>query len=158
MTNDSRSLVRVSTSDCVTVLLASADGRRVAACHACWRGVIAGVLPEAIKHFGDPATVVAAIGPSIGYDAFEVGPEVADEFDRVFQHDSPTRRLADGKARVDLKAALAVQLRRLGVANIDTTDLCTVTRVDEFFSHRREHGVTGRMAAVIGPIAQELRA
>ncbi|MDB5327561.1 MAG: laccase, partial [Phycisphaerales bacterium] len=70
----------------------------------------------------------------------------------AFGSDSPTRRLADGKARVDLKRALAIQLNRAGVSagRIDTTDLCTVTQADEFFSHRREHGLTGRMAAVIG--------
>ena len=145
-------LLSVRTADCVPVLLADADGRRVAACHAGWRGVIAGVVLEALKRFADPGRVIAAIGPSIGYDAFEVGPEVADEFDRVFGAQSPTRRLADGKARVDLKRALAIQFARAGVSpdRIDTTDLCTVTQADAFFSHRREHGITGRMAAVIG--------
>lgn len=152
VTTDPAVLLSVRTADCVPVLVADADGRRVAACHAGWRGVIAGVVPEALKHFDNPGRVLTAIGPGIGYDAFEVGPEVADEFDRVFGADSPTRRLADGKARVDLKRALAIQLRRAGVSadRIDITDLCTLTRADAFFSHRREHGLTGRMAAVIG--------
>ena len=153
ITSDANVLLSVRTADCVPVLLSSADGRRVSACHAGWRGVIAGVVTEALNRFENPGTVIAAIGPCIGYDAFEVGPDVADEFDRVFGHESPMRRLADGKARVDLKQALAVQLRRAGVERIDTTDRCTVTHADEFFSHRRENGVTGRMAAVIGPVA-----
>ena len=152
VTADPAVLLSVRTADCVPVLLADVTGGRVAACHAGWRGVVAGVVVEALKSFDDPARVVAAIGPGIGYDAFEVGPEVADEFDRVFGPDAPTRRLAEGKARVDLKRALVVQLQRAGVPAdaIDTTDRCTVTHADEFFSHRRDHGLTGRMAAVIG--------
>ena len=153
--DDAQRLPSIRTADCVPVLLANRSGRRVAAIHAGWRGVIAGVVIEALRHFDDAGNVLAAIGPCIGYDAFEVGLEVVDEFDRVFQHDAPTRRLADGKGRVDLKRAIALQLNAHGVTSdrIDTTDRCTFTHADEFFSHRREHGITGRMAAVIGAVA-----
>jgi YfiH family protein len=149
-TNDASVLLSVRTADCVPVLLASGDGQQVAACHAGWRGVIAGVVPEALKLFDHPANVLAAIGPAISYDAFEVGPEVADEFERAFPHAHLIRRLPDGKSRVNLQHALELQLQAAGVMQIDLTDRCTVTHADEFFSHRRDRGVSGRMASVIG--------
>src|SRR6185312_11881589 len=102
-------------------------------------GIIAGVVVEALKLFDAPANILAAIGPSIGENAFEVGPEVVDIFERAFGDHSPTRRLADGKGRVDLKRAIEQQLLANGVAadRIDSTDRCTFTHADEFFSHRR---------------------
>jgi hypothetical protein len=124
----------------------------VAAAHAGWRGVISGVVIETIQSMNvPPERVVVAIGPSIGFDAFEVGPEVLDEFRRVFGDEAPVREAAGGKGFVDLREAIAVQLKRIGVRadRIDTTDRCTVRDREEFFSHRRDDGVTGRMAALI---------
>jgi hypothetical protein len=141
-------LLSVRTADCVPVLLAG--GGRVAAVHAGWRGVVAGVVTAALRGFDRPADVIAAIGPSIGPDAFEVGPDVAAEFRRVFGRLAPVRPAAGDKALVDLKGAIELQLRAAGVTRLDTTDCCTVTDEATFFSHRRERGITGRMAAVIG--------
>lgn len=140
-------LAAVRTADCVPVLLASRDGRRVAAVHAGWRGAVAGVVIEALKHFDSPAEIIAAIGPCIGFSAFEVGPEVAEHFPAETVRHEP-----NGKAHVDLKRALTLQLIAGGVpaAQVESTDRCTVTHHDEFFSHRRTGGLTGRMASVIG--------
>jgi YfiH family protein len=128
----------------------------VAAVHAGWRGVIAGVVINAIGEMNRirdvPADrIIAAIGPSIGCEAFEVGAEVLDEFVGVFGPDAPIRRDADGKGRVDLREAIYRQLISAGVLpeRIDTTDRCTFRDSREFYSHRRDQGVTGRMAAVI---------
>ena len=160
MTADAGRVLSVRVADCVPVLVASEDGRRVAAVHAGWRGVIAGVLVQTLREMERTWDVprgrtFVAIGPSIGFDAFEVGPEVLDEFTRVFGAAAPTRRLDDGKGRVDLRAALVRQLHELGVGDdrIDLTDRCTHRDADEFFSHRRDNGVSGRMAAVIAPKA-----
>ena len=155
VTHDAAVLLSVRTADCTPVLVATQDGRRVAAVHAGWRGVVAGVVPETLRHFDDASTLLVAVGPNIQFDAFEVGPEVADEFDAAFGVGVVTRRLLDGKARVDLARAIVLQLAAAGVTTdrVDTTDRCTVTHADEFFSHRRERGVTGRMAAVIGAVA-----
>jgi copper oxidase (laccase) domain-containing protein len=97
---------------------------------------------------------VAAIGPSIGFDAFEVGPEVLDEFTRAFGEGALIRRHPGGKGNVNLREALRGQLVNAGVPEnqIDTTDRCTHTHADEFFSHRRDKGITGRMAAIIAPL------
>jgi YfiH family protein len=152
--DDPAKILAVRVADCVPVLLSTDDGRRVAAVHAGWRGVIAGVVPRALGLLGDPgAGAVAAIGPCIGFQHFEVGPEVLEHFERSFNGQAPLKRRDDGKGHVDLRAAVRMQLLAAGLtdARIDTTDRCTYRDADEFFSHRREHGITGRMAALISP-------
>jgi YfiH family protein len=159
VTADAARAASVRVADCVPVLLAADDGRAVAAVHAGWRGVIAGVVTAALEEMGNvadatPTRCVAAIGPCIGPEAFEVGPEVLAEFERVFGARAPIRRREDGKGTVDLRAALRLQLVAAGVPDeyIDTTDRCTYRDAGEFFSHRRENGITGRMAAIIAPV------
>jgi YfiH family protein len=147
--------VAVRVADCVPVLLATDDGRRVAAVHAGWRGAVGGVVPEALKHFPAGARVLAAIGPHISGDAFEVGPEVADEFRSRFGADGGVVIVREGrKPHIHLQRCLILQLEAAGVSRerIDTTDRCSVRDADEFFSHRRDNGLTGRMAAIIGAV------
>jgi hypothetical protein len=154
VSRDSQRAICVRTADCVPVLLCSGDGRMVAAVHAGWRGIVAGVIPAAVGQMvelgGAADALVAAIGPCIGPAAFEVGPEVL----RAFAEGDRTlylRVLSPSAPTVDLRAAAQAQLIGSGLrpGNIDSTDLCTASRRDEFFSHRRDRGVTGRMAAVI---------
>ncbi|MGD0141197.1 MAG: peptidoglycan editing factor PgeF [Tepidisphaeraceae bacterium] len=155
VSRDSQRVISVRTADCVPVLLCSGDGRIVAAVHAGWRGIIAGVIPAAagkmLEGAGAAGTILAAIGPCIGPEAFEVGPEVLQAFIDVFGEAAPIARKADGKGTVDLRLAARMQLLSSGLreCNVDSTDRCTLTHRDEFFSHRRERGITGRMAAVI---------
>ncbi len=150
-------VLSVRVADCVPVLIAGADGRAVAAAHAGWRGVVGGVVPQAIgelRRLGGYGArqVIVAIGPCIGFDAFEVGDEVLDAFARVFP-DAPEliRRCGDGKGHIDLRGAARRQAIEMGIdpVAIDTTDRCTFTHAKEFYSHRRDAGVTGRMAALI---------
>lgn len=157
--DDPGRVAAVRTADCVPVLLASHDGRAVAAVHAGWRGVVAGAVVAGVRAvralLNDAhAPLCAAIGPAISFDAFEVGPEVAAEFTRVFGHDAAPL-LRGGRAdrvHIDLQRAIVIQLRTAGFAadQIDINDRCTIRDADEFFSHRRENGLTGRMAAMIG--------
>lgn len=158
VTDDSSRLIAVRIADCTPVLLSSADGRVVGAVHAGWRGVIAGVLPAAIREMQvlGATNIHAAIGPCISFQHFEVGPEVAAEFFKCFGKDTnfvaphPT---SPGKSLVDLKASLASQATGLGVVKIDALPHCTVSSPELFFSHRRDAGRTGRMMAIIGPRA-----
>lgn len=155
--DDPTRLAAVRTADCLPVLIATTDGGVVAAVHAGWRGVIAGVVPAAILAMQSirsmqPASLLAAIGPGIGPDAFEVGPEVVGAFQARFPGKPFVRPRGDGsRSTIDLPAAVAWQLKEAGLTDrqIDRADLCTLTRQDEFFSHRRDRGVTGRMAAMI---------
>jgi YfiH family protein len=161
VSDDATRVLSVRTADCVPVLIASDDGRVVAAVHAGWRGVIAEVASKAaimVREWMN-TEIVAAIGPAIGFDAFEVGPEVVEQFQRTFGDRAPMRRREDGKGHVDLRAAIRMQLMDIGAAEdrIDTTDRCTFRDADEFFSHRRERGVTGRMAALIAPSRMDPR-
>lgn len=151
-TRDPQIAASVRIADCVPVLLASGDGRTVAAVHAGWRGVVAGIVLQAIEQMQVGADQIrAAIGPSIGMEAFEVGPEVLEAFETRLK-DPVLHRRADGKGHVDLRETLRRQLLGAGVApeHIDTTEVCTVRDRHLFYSHRRDNGVTGRMAAVIG--------
>jgi len=145
-------LVGVHVADCVPVLLAREDGRRVAAVHAGWRGIVAGVVPRALETLGDGAHV-AAIGPCLSRAHFEVGPEVEEAF-RSVGLGAVIETRADARARIDLRAAVRCQLEAAGVRAIDTSDRCTYAHEAEFYSYRRDvtHGGqarTGRLAAVI---------
>jgi hypothetical protein len=154
--DDPRRVISVKYADCVPILLAAPNGRAVAAVHAGWRGVVAGVLPSTISRLSavascSPADLVAAVGPCIGFDAFEVGPEVLAAFEALFGPDAPLRRLDSGKGRVNLRESVRLQLVSAGLRadRIDQTDLCTVANPAEFYSHRRDGVSTGRMAALI---------
>jgi len=154
--DDPGRVIAVRVADCVPILMASDDGAIVAAIHAGWRGVVANVVAATmnqVRERSPRSRFVAAIGPCIGFDSFEVGVEVLEEFERAFGADAPVRRVDEGKGRVDLREAVKRQLRMEGLSDdrIDTTDRCTFRDADEFFSHRRERGVTGRMCALIAP-------
>lgn len=153
VTNDPARAAAVRVADCAPVLIASADGTVVAAVHAGWRGVVAGVVGaalEAMRAMGAPGAA-AAVGPCISADQFEVGPEVVDEFRRVFGPAAPLRVRADGKGLVDLKECLRQQLQEGGVGAVDVLPHCSVLDPELFFSHRRDKGRTGRMVGIIAP-------
>ena len=154
LTTDNKKILAIRTADCVPILLSDVSGKTLASVHAGWRGVIANVIPNTISQMrSKPQHLLAAIGPCIGFDAFEVGPEVLDHFATAFGNDAPIRRDKNGKGHVDLRQACRLQLLRAGIpeSQIDQTDRCTFRDANEFFSHRRDNGITGRMAALIGP-------
>ncbi len=141
-------------ADCVPILLAAGGGRVVAAVHAGWRGVAGNVVASTMDKLEQmgiaPGEVIAAIGPAIGRDCFMVNRDVTTALLRAdlaeaIVHDSGRQD------RVDLNLAVRRQLARRGVAQMDFGDYCTYRDKEEFFSHRRESGRTGRMAAVIAP-------
>ncbi|MBV8782407.1 MAG: peptidoglycan editing factor PgeF [Phycisphaerae bacterium] len=158
VSSDRNDLLTIRIADCAPILLATTDGRAVAAIHAGWRGVIAGIIPAAVDQLAVHAGVslnqiIAAIGPCIGFDAFEVGPEVWSVFEFQFGRDVVRHESKGGKGYVDLREAIKRQLVAASIATdrIDITDRCTFADCDMFFSHRRDHGVSGRMAAMISP-------
>ena len=140
----------VQMADCMPVLFADRAGTRVAAAHAGWRGLAAGVLDETVRALDtDPAELIAWMGPAIGPTAFEVGDDVRD----AFLTSSPEAHAAfvphaPGKWLADLFLLGRQRLRGLGIGAIHGGGLCTVTDSRRFFSHRRDR-VSGRMAAAI---------
>lgn len=155
VTDQANQLLTIRTADCVPILLASGDGSVVAAVHAGWRGVVAGVvgqtLSEMRERFGVAGgDVVAAVGPHISADYFEVGPEVTVAFDDAELGDAVIRDNGH-RPHINLGDAVMLQLARAGVPapQIDTTDACTYRDDELFYSYRRDGKDTGRMAAVV---------
>lgn len=151
----------VRTADCVPVLLACPATGTVAAVHAGWRGIVAGVVARAIdameaRHGVRRDGLVAAIGPCIGRDAYEVGPEVAAAFAAAVG-DAFVLPVGGSRVRehIDCHGAVRSQLVASGLraGRIDGEELCTAGANREFFSYRRDGARSGRMAAVIVPRA-----
>jgi YfiH family protein len=144
----------VRVADCLPVLFAAEDGSAVAAAHAGWRGLAAGVLEATLAALaegtGRPASrFVAWLGPCIGPRQFEVGRDVLDVFAGFEQHFT-FRPRPDGDARwlADLPALAEQRLRGAGVTRFLRDGRCTVESASAFFSFRRD-GSRGRMAAAI---------
>lgn len=141
----------VPVADCGAVLLADAEAGVVGACHAGWRGAVAGipaVTVEAMRKLGaEPERIRAYVGPCIGPDDFEVGPEVATQFDEA--HVRTSSRTA--KPHVDLCGAIVTQLLDTGLdrAHVEVEG-CSTFDTARFFSYRAEGGTTGRMMGLIG--------
>lgn len=125
-------------ADCLPVAVA-ADGA-VAMLHAGWRGLAAGVIEagiSALREAGGVGPISAAIGPGAGPCCYEVGAEVRARF-------------GEPGSRLDLKAIARGRLERAGVGQIHDVGLCTIcSGAEMFFSHRRDHGVTGRQAGIV---------
>lgn len=143
-------VLAIQTADCLPVLLVDRRARVVAAAHAGWRGLCAGVLPQLISALPvAPAELLAWIGPGIGQAAFEVGPEVRagflNEGSEFAVHFRPGR---DERWLADLKAIAAAQLERSGVEGVHDCRLCTFADPGRFFSYRRDR-ICGRMASFI---------
>lgn len=139
----------VGIADCTPILLADPVTRVCAAIHAGWKGTVAGIVEKTAKRMmenrgSNPADIIAYIGPCITQTHFEVGDEVAAHFSEEFK----TRQ--GDKWHVDLKAANAAQLEKLGILQIEIDPACTVENNTDYFSHRKENGTTGRMLALIG--------
>ena len=143
--------VAARTADCVPVLLAHPPSGHVAAVHAGWRGAVAGVVLEAARRLShDPVELVAAIGPHIRLDAFEISDDVAQQLEQAAGGRDVVRR-GDGKPHGDLSALVSVQLRSAGLSSdaIDDVGGCTFSEPARFFSPRREAGNTGRHLSAI---------
>lgn len=137
----------VATADCVPVLLTSPD--RIAAVHAGWRGLVGGVLAEALEALGSTgARIEAWIGPSIGPCCYEVGDDVAERL-RVAAHDGVLSTGPSGQPHADLRAIAHHQLRVGGILRIRQIDLCTRCEHGLLESYRRDGETAGRNWSVI---------
>lgn len=145
-------LLCISAADCAAVLLADAKARVIGACHSGWRGTVANIAAKTVAEMkilgANPARLRAYVSPCISMEHFEVGPEVAAQFDEAFVHHLP----GEPKPRVDLKAVIAAQLEQAGLAPdaIEVSPHCTMGETETFFSYRAESGQTGRMMGFIG--------
>ncbi|HZC85761.1 MAG TPA: peptidoglycan editing factor PgeF [Steroidobacteraceae bacterium] len=140
----------VQVADCLPVLLAARDGSAVAAAHAGWRGLAAGVLEATVKRLAvEPRDLLAWLGPGIGAAHFEVGAEVRQAF--LAQDAAAADAFAAntrGRWQCDLAGLARRRLTGLGIGAVFGGKWCTYGDASRFFSYRRE-GRCGRMAALI---------
>jgi polyphenol oxidase len=140
----------VLTADCMPLLLADRAGSRVAAVHAGWRGMAAGVIERALEALRvEPSEVLAWMGPTIGPDAFEVGAEVRAAFvARDARAGEAFRAHTPGKFMADLYLLARQRLHARGVRAVFGGGFCTYHEPGRFFSYRRVRR-SGRMGAFI---------
>ena len=139
----------VMTADCLPVLFCDRAGTVVAAAHAGWRGLAAGVIERTLSAMNcDDVSVW--LGPAIGPDHFEVGDEVREAFlDTDANAAVAFRSHGPGKWLADIYQLASLQLAELGVDSIHGGGLCTVADSGRFYSYRRDGAATGRMASLI---------
>ena len=140
----------VMTADCLPALFCNRAGTRVAAAHAGWRGLAAGVLEATAKSLNvEPQEILVWLGPAIGPTAFEVGGEVRE----VFVQDLPQPAAAfvpsinPGRFMADIYELARLRLARCGITAVYGGGYCTVTD-PRFFSYRRSPR-TGRFASLV---------
>jgi YfiH family protein len=148
----------ILTADCTPILLADQQAGVVGAAHAGWRGAVDGIVGNTVAAMvelgADPANIVAAIGPTISGENYEVGPHFMEDFTKLrpdgWRHFS-TRN--SGRAHFDLPGFVAAELGRAGVKDAERIGGCTYGSPEQYFSHRyatHQGGTTGRQIAVIG--------
>jgi YfiH family protein len=140
----------VLTADCLPLLLCDQKGTRVAAVHAGWRGLAAGIIENTVKALKIPGEhLLAWLGPAIGPKAFEVGSEVKQIFiDQDGCNASAFSAHSQGRWLADIYQLARLRLTKLGIRSIYGGQYCTVTDSARFYSYRRD-GETGRMATLI---------
>jgi hypothetical protein len=140
----------VLTADCLPVVFASDDGNEIAAAHAGWRGLCAGILEATVAALStSPSGLMAWFGPAISQPAFEVGSEVRDGFlARDPEAAGSFRENGRGRWQADLYGLAALWLKKAGVTRIYGGGRCTFAEPGAFFSYRRD-GQCGRMATFV---------
>ncbi len=143
------SVLAVLTADCLPVLFCNTSGTEVAAAHAGWRGLAAGMLEATVTAMrSPPAELMAWLGPAAGPERYEIGEEVRQAFlavDAVAASAfTPTR---PGHYRIDMQAIARQRLATCGVSRVYGGEHCTLADI-RFYSYRREQR-TGRMASLI---------
>jgi YfiH family protein len=162
VTTKSNTVLTVMAADCLPVLISDPEGKVIGAAHAGWRGLLGGVLENAVDAMqaktglGNVGQYLAWLGPAIGPRAFEVGEEVRVAFEAYGkEHCLPVAAEAfmaidgkPGKYWANLYQLARQRLQNKGLTHIYGGEFCTVRDQANFFSHRRD-GLSGRFAAFI---------
>jgi len=147
-TAESGVVCAVMTADCLPLLVCTADGSQVAAIHAGWRGLLAGVIGNTLTAMKN-ADLLVWLGPAIGPDCFEVGSEVRTAFlEKSTAFTTAFNEQSNGKWLADIYQLARIDLAMLGVTKVYGGGFCTVTEHERFYSYRRDKQ-TGRMATLI---------
>lgn len=159
VTNEKGIMLVTFYADCVPVFLVDTENEAIGLCHSGWRGTVGKITQNAIKIMGEqygtkPGNIVAAIGPSICVDCYEVSYDVILQFKNCFDNKHYSELFYEkqnGKYQLNLWKANERILLEAGVApdNIQTTDICTCCNSDKLFSHRASEGRRGNLAAFL---------
>jgi YfiH family protein len=143
--NQPGDLCVVKTADCLPLLLCSHDGQEIAAVHAGWRGLAAGVIEQTLADMRTPPDkLMAWFGPAISQPAFEVGGEVRESFGALGLSDELFQQNERGRWQADLFGLARARLQKSGVSGLYGGGVCTYSNPEQFFSYRRD-GETGRL-------------
>lgn len=138
----------VLTADCLPVLLASHDGKQIAAIHAGWKSLLAGIISNTVSAL-NTTNLMAWFGPAIGQDCFEVGSEVKTAFvNKSDIYSQAFNKTINNKYLLNIYQLARIELAMLGITQVYGGGFCTVTDKERFYSYRRD-GDTGRMATLI---------
>jgi hypothetical protein len=146
-------------ADCVPILVFDPVRSVIGIAHAGWLGTVRQIAARLVEKLrsefrSHPGDLIAGLGPSIGPDHYPIGPEVVDQVRATFGPASDQHlRARDGQVAFDLWSANRAQLEAAGVGSIEVTEICTACALDDWYSHRGEHGRTGRFGAVFGLVA-----
>jgi YfiH family protein len=151
-------LLGILTADCAPILLADPEARVIGAAHAGWKGAAGGIAYATVRAMvalgADPRRIIAAIGPTISMENYEVGPDFAAGF--LAAQPLAAHRIVKPEGRrehLDLPGMIADQLRGAGTGLVDDLAICTYAYRERYFSHRRatHEGIkAGRQIALIG--------
>lgn len=157
ITNEPQIVLATFFADCVPLFFADPIQQAIGLAHSGWRGTVGKmgrvVIEEMKKEFGSrPENIIAAIGPSICGDCYEVSEDVVEEFQKAFTKEQCNKiatRKTGGKYNLDLWKCNEIILEEAGIQkqNMETTDLCTCCNPEFLFSHRASHGKRGNMGA-----------
>ncbi|MDD1620143.1 MAG: peptidoglycan editing factor PgeF [Methylococcaceae bacterium] len=148
-TNQAGTVCVVLTADCLPLLFCGDQGNVVAAAHAGWRGLQAGIIAQTLKAM-NCRDVTVWLGPAIGPDNFEVGDEVRAAFVGGNSKTASAFRTAEsGKWLADIYCLARIELAELGIEQVFGGEFCTVADSRRFYSYRRDGATTGRMASLI---------
>jgi len=144
-------------ADCMGVLLYDPVQKAIGMAHAGWRGTVGEIGPKLVESMGQwfgsrPEDLLVGLGPAIGPCCFEIGSECSDAFEALADRKGISSGIIrEGNVRADLWAVNRQLLEYCGVRSeaIAEARWCTSCHPELFFSHRRDHGQTGRMAAVM---------
>ncbi len=143
-------------ADCASIFLFDPVRKAIGLAHAGWLGTVRGAARAAVKamqsrYRSRPENIMAAIGPAIGPDHYEVGPDVVIQVRQAFGEDAAgLLHIPNGRMHFDLWEANRLLLEQAGVREIEIAGICTACHVDDWYSHRAEKGRTGRFGAMIG--------
>ena len=155
ITNELDLTLMMRFADCVPLFVYDPDKQAIGIAHAGWQGTVknvAGVLVKAMQQtFGsEPVNLLAAIGPAICMKHYPVGSEVIEAVTQSLgQEIYEVSDHFEGNYKLDLKKSNEIQFHNAGINRVENSGLCTVCDNEDWFSHRKENGKTGRFGAFI---------